>query len=76
MHHERDFWATSIYFGHKNRFCGMRSKGTNALQPWHVLRYLKHAPGTVTGGADTDLAELIEYFYEHVANKSILKNVI
>ncbi|TRY29801.1 hypothetical protein [Aliiglaciecola sp. M165] len=45
----------------------MRSLGINTVPLWHVLRDLKHAPGVITGGAGTDLAELIEYFNERVA---------
>ena len=42
----------------------MRDNGIETIPLFNILQDLKHSPGSVTGGAGTDFAELIEYFNE------------
>jgi hypothetical protein len=40
----------------------MRELGVSTIPLFEVLVALQHMPGAITGGAGTDLAELIEYY--------------
>jgi hypothetical protein len=43
----------------------IRDLGVKTLPLFEVLHELKHSPGSITGGAGTDFAELIEYYSEN-----------
>ena len=43
----------------------MQNLGIQTLPLFQILNELKHSPGSITGGAGTDFAELIEYYNEN-----------
>lgn len=49
----------------------MQKLGVTTIPLHEVLGELEHMPGKITGGAGTDLAELIEYYKENTGQESV-----